>query len=235
MNILAIDPGLGGALAWLNVEASTVEVFDMPTIEVTIAKKTRRRIDESALSTLVHSRFFDRVVIEKVGPMPTDSARGAFAFGETYGLIQGIVGRGAQRFDPTPQAWKKSAGLVKGATKDESRLLASKLFPKSADSFKRKKDDGRAEAALMAWCFRNVGEIACRKESVKGTTDGVAMLTMPMKYSAVPPTYDPSSGSWIPTKSEVEHADQVIMEGKPGYRIDTSSIPWKYGVSSWPK
>ena len=49
----------------------------------------------------------------------------------------------------TPQIWQKSAGVRGG--KDGSRQRASELFPNYAGLFVRKKDDGRADAALMAW------------------------------------------------------------------------------------
>ena len=42
-------------------------------------------------------------------------------------------------------------GIPVGAAKDQSRALASNLFPQSAYLFKRVKDDGRAEAALIAY------------------------------------------------------------------------------------
>ena len=48
----------------------------------------------------------------------------------------------------TPQKWKKHFGLSK--EKDHSRLLATRLYPNMADKFIRKKDDGRAEAILIA-------------------------------------------------------------------------------------
>jgi crossover junction endodeoxyribonuclease RuvC len=48
----------------------------------------------------------------------------------------------------TPQKWQKHFG--KSKDKDQSRLLATRLYPQLADKFKQKKDDGRAEALLIA-------------------------------------------------------------------------------------
>jgi crossover junction endodeoxyribonuclease RuvC len=59
----------------------------------------------------------------------------------------------------TPAQWKFGVGLnaVSGqdqkARKNASREKAIELFPQYADLFARVKDDGRAEAALMAWWF----------------------------------------------------------------------------------
>ena len=48
----------------------------------------------------------------------------------------------------SPTKWKKSFGLTRD--KDASRAAATRLFPANADLFERKKDDGRAEATLIA-------------------------------------------------------------------------------------
>jgi crossover junction endodeoxyribonuclease RuvC len=47
-----------------------------------------------------------------------------------------------------PQKWKKHFSLDKD--KDKSRALANRRFPDNHQDFARKKDDGRAEAALIA-------------------------------------------------------------------------------------
>ena len=49
----------------------------------------------------------------------------------------------------TPGVWKRHHGLI-GGDKSESRAKAIALWPGHADLFKRRKDDGRAEAALVA-------------------------------------------------------------------------------------
>ena len=48
----------------------------------------------------------------------------------------------------TPQRWQKAMEVRGG--KDGSRERAMQLFPMQSDLFKRKKDDGRADAALIA-------------------------------------------------------------------------------------
>jgi crossover junction endodeoxyribonuclease RuvC len=48
----------------------------------------------------------------------------------------------------TPAKWKKYFGLSKN--KGSSRGLAIQRFPQVSDKFSRVKDDGRAEAALIA-------------------------------------------------------------------------------------
>ena len=47
-----------------------------------------------------------------------------------------------------PRVWKGYFGL--SSDKEQSRLKAIALFPDCANLFSRKKDEGRAEAALIA-------------------------------------------------------------------------------------
>ena len=51
----------------------------------------------------------------------------------------------------TPQVWMKAVGRQKGKNKDASRARACQLFPSYAHYFERKKDDGRADAALLCY------------------------------------------------------------------------------------
>ena len=73
----------------------------------------------------------------------------AFRFGESMGVVQGVLGAlGVPLFRVSPQKWKKALGLSR--EKDASRKLATETFPKYAELFARCKDDNRAEAALLA-------------------------------------------------------------------------------------
>jgi hypothetical protein len=48
-----------------------------------------------------------------------------------------------------PRVWQKTADVRGG--KAGGRMRAAELFPAAADQFARQKDDGRADAALIAW------------------------------------------------------------------------------------
>ena len=82
--------------------------------------------------------------------MPGQGVSSMFAFGRNVGTIEGIM---AGLVWPvcyvTPQAWQKAVSVRQG--KDGSRLRAIELFPSYAQLFARKKDDGRSDAALIAW------------------------------------------------------------------------------------
>jgi crossover junction endodeoxyribonuclease RuvC len=89
------------------------------------------------------------VVLEKVGGMTGQSASAAFTFGYGAGIVEGVLA--AMRLPialVTPQAWKRSAGIA--TDKGAAREAAMRLWPAHASRFARVKDDGRAEAALIA-------------------------------------------------------------------------------------
>jgi len=75
--------------------------------------------------------------------------RSAFNFGCGYGQLLGVLGAlGVRHESVTPSTWKRWFKLSRD--KEESRAKAIQLFPQRAELFKRRKDDGRAEAALIA-------------------------------------------------------------------------------------
>jgi crossover junction endodeoxyribonuclease RuvC len=73
----------------------------------------------------------------------------AFSFGFAYGVVRGILAQAQVPFQlVTPNEWKRSFRL--GPDKNEARLMASRMFPANHKDFSRVRDDGRAEAALLA-------------------------------------------------------------------------------------
>lgn len=143
--ILGIDPGLSGALALLDVDGS-LEVVDMPTLQL-----KKRVIDEYALARIIDdwAGRVREVWLEQVATRPGEGAVGAFTFGRGYGLLRGICAANFLTIiDVTPQTWKRALRVP--AEKDGARAAASRVFPRHAGMWARVKDDGRAEAALIA-------------------------------------------------------------------------------------
>ncbi len=148
--ILGIDPGLSGAFALLCPD-NVLQVFDMPVTERVVNKKKKRQVDAHGIvGWLELNRYrISKVVIEKVGAMPGQGVTSSFNFGYTAGVIDACcVAAGLKIEHVYPQVWKRKFGLL-GQPKDASRAAASKLLPASAYLWPRKKDDGRAEAALL--------------------------------------------------------------------------------------
>jgi hypothetical protein len=140
--IMGIDPGISGAVAfYFPIAPSRIAVDDVPVAggEINTAELARQiRIHRPTMA-----------VIERVSAMPGNGAVSMFNFGRSYGDVRGVIGAlDIPLHFVTPQKWKKHFGLT--SDKDQSRLRAIRMFPAVADQFKRKKDDGRAEAALIA-------------------------------------------------------------------------------------
>ncbi|MDE2343422.1 MAG: hypothetical protein KGL63_08550 [Betaproteobacteria bacterium] len=151
MIFIGIDPGAAGAIAYLDASGGLVCVTDMPVVEVQVGKTERRRVSATMLAQLLaeHSLRVQMVVLEKVGGITGQSASAAFTFGYGAGIVEGVVSALQMPVAlVTPQAWKKSAGIA--TDKGAAREAAMRLWPSQAHLFARAKDDGRAEAALLA-------------------------------------------------------------------------------------
>lgn len=147
--ILAIDPGLKGALVWMaeddNLGHPIVDILDMPTIKI----RDRDTVDAHTVLAAVQARTARLVVIERVETRPGNGAVAALKTGYGGGLLQGImIGAGVPHIMVLAKTWKNKAGVP--ADKGECRAMAQRLWPNSAHLFKRIKDDGRADAALLA-------------------------------------------------------------------------------------
>jgi crossover junction endodeoxyribonuclease RuvC len=154
--ILGLDPGLNGALAWVS-ERGVEQIADMPTFELTRNGKTKRSIDIAALLRLIRARpawpsdnSRLHAFVEDVGPMPSQGVSSVFAFGKVCGIIQCALHALDIPFTlVSPVKWKKALSVP--AAKDGARARASQLLPGGSEYWPRVKDDGRAEAALIAY------------------------------------------------------------------------------------
>ena len=150
MTILGIDPGASGGLAFFNMERGLLDVFDMPTVEVKRGGKNKREVSPAMLKTIIGARNVECAFVEKVGAMPGQGVSSMFQFGRSVGMIEGVLATlDIPTSYVTPQKWQKEVGARGG--KDAGRARAAELFPAYAANFSRKKDDGRADASLIAW------------------------------------------------------------------------------------
>ena len=138
--ILAIDPGMTGALAFLDHAGELIAVHDMPVVS--------KEIDAASLADLIAQASPSAAIIERVSARSGEAPSAAFTFGRTYGTAIGIVAAlDIPSHFVTPAVWKRHFRLA--AEKELSRAKALQLWPAMADRFTRKKDAGRAEAALI--------------------------------------------------------------------------------------
>jgi crossover junction endodeoxyribonuclease RuvC len=157
--VIGIDPGLNGAFAVLREDESCVSICSTPTREVIGARRTYRHVDPDTIvqELLSYDQDFRFAQIESVHSMPGQGVSACFQFGEGFGIWLGVLAAlKIPRRLVTPQKWKKGLGLPKGADKDASLELARKCFPCMVPYLARKKDEGRAEALLIAlWGIRD--------------------------------------------------------------------------------
>ena len=145
---IGIDPGFTGAVAFLWPDEMQVEVFDMPVVKNT---KGKTELDLHELLDIVNPETDDMAIafIEQVGAMRGQGVSSMFRFGESYGATQmAVTAHKIPMRLITPAKWKAHFGLTRD--KGVSRGLAAQCFPNQAKMFSRVKDDGRAEAALIA-------------------------------------------------------------------------------------
>lgn len=148
LQILGIDPGLHGALVWVNGSGALVEVEDMPLVDNEVNPKLLANL-------IVGYGKLECAVVERQQAFPKrPDGRGqgtgsAFKTGVGYGVIIGVLAAlDVPTFFLSPTQWKKVLHLSKD--KELSRRKALERWPADADYFKLKKYEGRAEAALLA-------------------------------------------------------------------------------------
>jgi crossover junction endodeoxyribonuclease RuvC len=150
MIIVGIDPGTTGAVAWYH-DGEIYRLEDLPMIEVKVGKSMRKQLQPSILANMFFegSEEIGHVYLEHVQSMPGEGAVGAFSFGRGFGMIEGVIACMQTPYTLVrPAKWKAALGVP--ADKGGARALACRRFPAMAPMFARVKDDGRAEAALIA-------------------------------------------------------------------------------------
>jgi crossover junction endodeoxyribonuclease RuvC len=140
--IFGIDPGGTGAIARIDSSGRLLSVIDMPYA------------DGAVLAPVLASIILDgdgsrTAWVERAQAMPKQGVASVFRYGCGYGVILGVLGALEVPYQTVrPAEWKSAIGLT--GDKNASRRRATELFPTHADAFARAKDDGRAEACLIA-------------------------------------------------------------------------------------
>lgn len=147
--ILGVDPGASGALSCYCTKTELLEIYDMPVVEVKRGQRNVKQVNAPMLASLIKEISPNRAYVEAVHAMPGQGVSSMFAFGRALGVIEGsLAGLGVPFTLVSPREWT-AAMRVKGG-KDGSRNRAAELFPRHANLFSRVKDDGRADATLIA-------------------------------------------------------------------------------------
>lgn len=145
---LGIDVGLNGAIALVQ-DGELVGVVDMPTVTLDRNGKAKRQVSVPELVDIIKQFDPDEAYVEKVFAMAGQGVTSVFSFGRSLGVVEGVLTTMKIKTTlMTPQTWQKGLGMTGG--KDGSRARAMELFPEQTALFKRVKDDGRSDAALIA-------------------------------------------------------------------------------------
>jgi crossover junction endodeoxyribonuclease RuvC len=107
------EPGINGLGPWLT----------MP--------RNGKDIDAARLFGWLQQLPIDHAYVELVHAMPKQGVTSSFKFGETLGVIKGVLGSaGIPVTMVSPQKWQKVAYAgVTGEGKERSLIAASRLFP----------------------------------------------------------------------------------------------------------
>jgi crossover junction endodeoxyribonuclease RuvC len=148
MKALEIDHGLSGALAIVDLVNSVpmlIDLIDMPST----GTGAKARVDVIAVAEWIAQHGPSVAFIERAQAFPGQGASSGFSYGRATGAVETVVA--LHRVPCTfveASVWKRTLHLP-GKDKEAARQRALQLFPTRHDLLARKKDHGRAEAALL--------------------------------------------------------------------------------------
>ena len=148
MIYIGIDPGFSGAIAFYAPKENIVSIYDMPVYQ---NAKGKTEINLYELHDILAPETDEphMAIIEQVAAMRGQGVTSMFRFGQSYGATQmAVAAHKIPMQFVTPAKWKKHFNLSRD--KGVSRSVAIQRFPKNASDFRRVRDDGRAEATLIA-------------------------------------------------------------------------------------
>lgn len=146
MIYLGFDPGFSGAWGMVNHRGEYAGCGDM-------IHNGKHILTDEVMHEIVKARMGDdiEVAIELVSSRPGQGVSSTFKFGMAFGATIALAERLHCPFHfITPRIWKKALGL--DSDKNRSLALARDLWPDAPIS--RQKDNGRAEALLIAEWLR---------------------------------------------------------------------------------
>jgi crossover junction endodeoxyribonuclease RuvC len=150
MKILGVDPGIHGGLALIVINDGAapqlIHVIDIPII----GTGAKERVDAIAIRTWIMTHQPRHVLIERAQADAQAGGKQRVQSGRAVGAIEAVIA--CCEIPLTiidPSTWKKFHQL-RGGDKEPGRQRALQLFPAAHALLARKKDHGRAEAAVIA-------------------------------------------------------------------------------------
>jgi hypothetical protein len=164
MLILAVDPGLSGAVAFLGDH--WCKVLDVPTVPLEGDGGISRRVHGPALQQLVMENIPEgeeevHAVMELLSPGGQNNrVQTSISQGRTVGTIECLLEcLGLEVHRVYAQTWKRIYGLVGKKAEGENpekkaREIATTLYPSLGMDLQRACDHNRAEAVLIGHWYR---------------------------------------------------------------------------------
>jgi hypothetical protein len=123
MNIIGIDPGKGGGIAWFDDRGRPC-VEAMPDTLKDLADFMRDIRDSFEEPGTV------KAYLEQVASSPQMGVVSAFTFGNGFGHLEmGLVAHGIPFERVRPQVWQKAMGCLSKGDKNITKRRAQELFP----------------------------------------------------------------------------------------------------------
>jgi len=128
-NIIGIDPGANGGIAWISDGKACVEkmpdtlqdLWDL-ILDIRDGGEPRQRLDKVVLGHVAY--------IEQVHSSPQMGVKSAFTFGNGFGHLEMALTAAGIPFERVrPQVWQKELSCLTGGDKNVSKRRAQELFP----------------------------------------------------------------------------------------------------------
>jgi crossover junction endodeoxyribonuclease RuvC len=122
---IGVDIGLSAAVAILDANGWLIAIHDMPCLDC-VGAAGRRAISAPLLADIVFKSHASRAFVERVGARPGEGPAGAFAFGDSAGVVAGILASaGIPATLLTPPAWKRLVGIPPGSNGAKDAALVA--------------------------------------------------------------------------------------------------------------
>lgn len=173
MKVLGVDPGIRGGLALVELSGAMpviVDAIDSPVI----GTGAKERVDVIAIRKWIEHHRPDLALIERAQAMPKQGASSGFKYGRATGSLEAAIILSAVPLELVePSMWKRALRLP-GKDKEAARQRALEVFPTARSLLTRKKDHGRAEAALIAlFGLKNPRLMAAPPGAQTGSTNSI--------------------------------------------------------------
>lgn len=138
---IGVDPGKSGGIVVLDENLTVIEVAD-------IKKQTHHSLSD----LLARHNDAKLCFIEKVHSMPGQGVSTTFAFGEIYGLLQGLIIANKIPIDyVTPRSWQAFLGIKKKQKSESQTDFKRRLKQHAQNKYPREKIiNNTADAYLIA-------------------------------------------------------------------------------------